>query len=125
VKGKLKVHRVVCAVDCGHVVNPAILTQQIEGGIVYGLSAALKGAITIDRGRVQQGNFDTYNVVRIDEMPIVEVHVVETDHALGGIVEVRSHPFHPRYATRSLRQRASAFASYPSGNRILLKIARW
>ena len=67
--GKLKIHRIVCAVDCGHVVNPAIITQQIESGIVYGLSAALKGAITIDRGRVQQANFDTYNVVRIDEMP--------------------------------------------------------
>ena len=95
VNGKLKVHRVVCAVDCGHVVNPAILTQQIEGGIVYGLSAALKGAITIDRGRVQQGNFDTYNVVRIDEMPIVEVHVVQTDNAPGGIGEASVPPIAP------------------------------
>ena len=56
-QGKLKVHRVVCAVDCGHVVNPASVEQQIQSGIVYGLSAALKGEITIDRGRVQQGNF--------------------------------------------------------------------
>ena len=95
VKGKLKVHRVVCAVDCGHVVNPAILTQQIEGGIIYGLSAALKGAITIDRGRVQQGNFDTYNVVRIDEMPFVEVHVVETDYAPGGIGKASVPPIAP------------------------------
>ena len=95
VQGKLKVHRVVCAVDCGHVVNPAILTQQIEGGIVYGLSAALKGAITIDRGRVQQGNFDTYSVVRIDEMPLVEVHVVQTDNAPGGIGEASVPPIAP------------------------------
>ncbi|MCU1258001.1 MAG: aldehyde oxidase and xanthine dehydrogenase, molybdopterin binding [Bryobacterales bacterium] len=65
-QGKLRVHRVVCAVDCGHVVNPAIVRQQIESGIVFGLSAALKGAITIDRGRVQQGNFDSYDVLRID-----------------------------------------------------------
>ena len=55
----------------------------------------MKGAITIDRGRVQQGNFDTYNVVRIDEMPIVEVHVVETDHAPGGIGEASVPPIAP------------------------------
>lgn len=95
VQGKLKIHRVVCAVDCGHVVNPAILKQQIEGGIVYGLSAALKGAITIDRGRVQQGNFNTYDVVRIDEMPVVEVHIVETDNAPGGIGEASVPPIAP------------------------------
>jgi isoquinoline 1-oxidoreductase beta subunit len=85
-KGRVKVHRVVCAVDCGHIVNPMILTQQIESGIVYGLSA-MKTAITIDRGRVQQGNFDTFTVVRIDEMPKVEVHIVETDNNPGGIGE--------------------------------------
>src|SRR5439155_24806725 len=70
--GKLKVHRVVCAVDCGRVVNPAILEQQIQSGIAFGL-AALKGGITIDRGRVQQSNFHQYDVLRIDEMPAVEV----------------------------------------------------
>jgi CO/xanthine dehydrogenase Mo-binding subunit len=85
-KGKLRVHRVVCAVDCGHVVNPAIITQQIEGGIVYGLSA-MKAAITIEQGRVKQGNFDTFTVVRIDEMPKVEVHIVESDNNPGGIGE--------------------------------------
>jgi isoquinoline 1-oxidoreductase beta subunit len=96
--GKLRVHRVVCAVDCGHVVNPAIVRQQIESGIVYGLSAALKGAITIDRGRVQQGNFDTYNVVRIDEMPKVDVHIVATDNAPGGIGEASVPPLAPAVA---------------------------
>jgi isoquinoline 1-oxidoreductase beta subunit len=85
--GKLKVHRIVCAVDCGHVVNPAIIRQQIESGIVYGLSAALKGEITIDKGAVVQGNFNTYDVVRIDEMPAIEVHIVETDNNPGGIGE--------------------------------------
>ena len=73
-KGKLRVHRVVCAVDCGHVVNPAGVEQQIQSGIVFGLSAAMKGAITIERGRVVQGNFNHYDVLRIDEMPVVEVH---------------------------------------------------
>ena len=86
-KGKLRVHRVVCAVDCGQVINPAIVEQQIQSGIVYGLSAALKGAITIDHGRVQQSNFHEYDVLRIDEMPVVEVHIVPSQSAPGGIGE--------------------------------------
>jgi isoquinoline 1-oxidoreductase beta subunit len=86
-RGKVKVHRVVCAVDCGHVVNPWGVEQQIQSGIVFGLSAALKGGITIDRGRVEQGNFDRYDVLRIDEMPKVEVHIVASQAAPGGIGE--------------------------------------
>jgi isoquinoline 1-oxidoreductase subunit beta len=85
-KKKVKVHRVVCAVDCGQTVNPAILRQQIQSGIVYGLSA-LKGQITIDRGRVQQTNFNTYDPLRMDEMPEVEVHIVESHLPPGGIGE--------------------------------------
>ncbi len=97
-KGKLRVHRVVCAVDCGHRVNPAIIRQQIEGGIVYGLAAALKGQITIDRGRVQQSNFDTYDVIRIDEMPQVEVHIVQSTEAPGGIGEASTPGIAPAIA---------------------------
>ena len=85
--GKLKVHRVVCAVDCGRIVNPAILEQQIQSGIAFGLAAALKGGITIDHGRVQQSNFHQYDVLRIDEMPTVEVHIVPSDAASGGAGE--------------------------------------
>jgi len=85
--GKLRVHRVVCAVDCGRVVNPAILEQQMQSGIAFGLAAALKGGITIDRGRVQQSNFHQYDVLRIDEMPVVEVHIVASQNASGGIGE--------------------------------------
>jgi len=94
-QGKLKVHKVVCAVDCGHVVNPAILTQQIQSGIVYGLSATLKGAITIDHGRVQQGNFNTYDLVRMDEMPLIEVHIVSSAEKPGGIGEASVPPIAP------------------------------
>ncbi len=90
--GKLRVHRVVCAVDCGQVVNPAGVEQQIQSGIVYGLSAALKGAITIDRGRVQQSNFHQYDVLRIDEMPVVEVHLVASHATPGGIGEASVPP---------------------------------
>jgi isoquinoline 1-oxidoreductase beta subunit len=87
VAGKLKVHRVVCAVDCGQVVNPAGVEQQIQSGIVYGLSAALKGSITIDKGRVQQGNFNHYDVLRIDEMPKVEVYLTPSSAPPSGIGE--------------------------------------
>jgi isoquinoline 1-oxidoreductase beta subunit len=86
-QGKLKIHRVVCAVDCGQVVNPSGVEQQIQSGIAFGLTAALKGAITIDRGRVQQGNFHQYDMLRIDEMPLVEVHLVPSTAAPGGIGE--------------------------------------
>ena len=86
-KGKLRVHRVVCAVDCGQVINPAIVEQQIQSGIVYGLSAALKGGITIKNGRVEQQNFHQYEVLRIDEMPVVEVHIVPSHENPGGIGE--------------------------------------
>jgi len=85
--GKLKIHRVVCAVDCGQVVNPAGVAQQIESGITFGLSAALKGGITIRNGRVEQNNFYDYDVVRIDEMPKVEVYLVPSELAPGGMGE--------------------------------------
>ena len=85
--GTIRVNRVVCAVDCGHVVNPAIIAQQIRSGIIFGLSAALKGAITIDRGRVRESNFDKYDVIRMSETPVVEVHIVPSQERPGGIGE--------------------------------------
>ena len=96
--GKVKVHRVVCAIDCGQVVNPAIVKQQVEGGIAYGLTAALKGAITIDRGRAQQGNFNTYDMLRIGEMPKVDVHIVGSNEAPGGVGEASVPPIAPAIA---------------------------
>jgi isoquinoline 1-oxidoreductase beta subunit len=78
---------VVCATDCGQVINPAIVEQQIRSAIVFGLSAALKGEITIDGGRVQQSNFHQYDVVRMDEAPAVEVHIVPSTEAPGGMGE--------------------------------------
>jgi isoquinoline 1-oxidoreductase beta subunit len=97
-QGKLRVHRAVCAVDCGHVINPAGIEQQIQSGIVYGLSASLKGSITIDRGRVMQGNFNHYDVLRIDEMPVVEVHIVPSQAAPGGIGEASTPTIIPAVA---------------------------
>jgi isoquinoline 1-oxidoreductase beta subunit len=97
-KGKLRVHRVVCAVDCGQVINPAIVEQQIQSGIVYGLSAALKGGITIKNGRVEQQNFHQYEVLRIDEMPVVEVHIVPSTNPPGGIGEASTPTTAPAVA---------------------------
>ena len=94
-KGKLRVHRVVCAVDCGQVVNPAIVVQQIESGIVYGLSAALRGEITLDRGRVLQTNFNNYEPLRIDEMPVIETYIVPSTNPPGGIGEASTPAIAP------------------------------
>jgi isoquinoline 1-oxidoreductase beta subunit len=96
-RGKLRVHRVVCAVDCGYTVNPSGIDQQIRSGIVFGLSA-LRGGITIDRGRVQQQNFHQYDVLRMDEMPSVEVHVLPTPNNPGGIGEASTPGIVPAVA---------------------------
>lgn len=106
--GKPRVHRVVCAVDCGPTVNPSIIEAQMESGIVYGLTAALYGEIEIADGRAQQGNFDDYRMVRIDEMPEVEVHVVRDGQpAPGGVGEPGTPPIAPAVANalRSLTGR--------------------
>jgi len=111
--GKVRVHRVVCAVDCGRVVNPAIVRQQIEGGIVFGLSAALKGEITIDRGRVVQGNFDEYDVLRIDEMPRIEVYIVPSEANPGGIGEASVPPIAPAVANAIFKATGKRIRSLP------------
>ncbi|MCE5233749.1 MAG: xanthine dehydrogenase family protein molybdopterin-binding subunit [Mizugakiibacter sp.] len=95
VDGKPRVHRVVCAVDCGTALNPETVRAQMEGGIVFGLSAALYGAIALKDGKVQQGNFDTYPVLRIDAMPKIEVHIVDSGEKLGGIGEPGTPPIAP------------------------------
>jgi isoquinoline 1-oxidoreductase beta subunit len=86
-QGKLKVHKVTCATDCGQTVNPAIIEQQIRSAVVYGLSAAMKGELTIEAGRIQQSNFDKYDVVRMDEAPAVDVHIIQSTEAPGGMGE--------------------------------------
>ncbi|HUG04291.1 MAG TPA: xanthine dehydrogenase family protein molybdopterin-binding subunit [Steroidobacteraceae bacterium] len=85
--GALTVHRVVCAVDCGRMVNPAIVESQIESGIVYGLTAALWGEVTLAGGRVQQTNFDRYRLMRMNEAPAIEVKLLESTEAPGGAGE--------------------------------------
>ncbi|MGL6224144.1 MAG: molybdopterin cofactor-binding domain-containing protein [Steroidobacteraceae bacterium] len=93
--GKPRVHRIVAAVDCGRTVNPDVIHRQIEGAVVYGLSAALHEKITFKDGRVEQSNFDDYPMLRMDEMPRVEVHIVPSTEAPGGIGEPGLPPATP------------------------------
>jgi isoquinoline 1-oxidoreductase beta subunit len=97
-KGEVRVHRVVCAIDCGRFVNPDTIRAQMESGIVFGLSAALHGAITFKNGRVEQCNFNDYPVLRINEMPKVEVHIVPSQEPPGGVGEPGVPPIAPAVA---------------------------
>jgi isoquinoline 1-oxidoreductase beta subunit len=97
-QGRVHVHRVVCAIDCGPVVNPDLVRAQMEGGIVFGLSAALYGEITFENGRVKQRNFHDYPVLRMNEMPIVEAHIVPSTQPMGGVGEVGVPPIAPAVA---------------------------
>ena len=96
--GGLKVERVVCAVDCGIAVNPDIVRAQMEGGIGFGLGAILKSEITLEGGQVQQTNFDRYQMLTIDEMPEVEVHIVPSTEAPTGVGEPGVPPIGPAVA---------------------------
>jgi isoquinoline 1-oxidoreductase beta subunit len=93
--GNVHIHKVVCAVDCGRAVNPSIVEAQMESGIVYGLSAALYGTITVEKGRVQQSNFNDYPVLRMDTMPVIEVHIVDSKNHPTGVGEPGVPPIAP------------------------------
>jgi len=86
-EGELRVHRIVCAVDCGTVINPDTVTAQIEGAVNFGISAALWGEVTLKNGRVEQSNFHNYRVLRMNEAPTIEVHLVRNLEAPGGLGE--------------------------------------
>ena len=86
-QGEVRVPRVVCAVDCGMIVNPDIVKAQMESGITFGMTAALWGEITINKGRVEQHNFNDYRALRMREAPVVDVHLVQSAEAPGGVGE--------------------------------------
>jgi len=94
-EGEVRVHRIVCAVDCGMTVNPDIIKRQMESAIMYGLSAALHGKISIKDGRIEQGNFDQYPILRMDEAPRVDVHILSSREAPGGVGEPGLPPLAP------------------------------
>jgi isoquinoline 1-oxidoreductase beta subunit len=110
-QGQPRIHRVVAAVDCGQVINPNILQQQIQGGVIYGLANALRAKITIEKGRVVQGNFDDYAPLRMNEIPVVEAYFVESTEAPSGVGEPPLPPLAPAicnamYAATKKRIRA-------------------
>jgi isoquinoline 1-oxidoreductase subunit beta len=96
--GQVRVDRVVCAVDCGTAINPDVIVAQMEGGIGFGLGAVLYGAITLKDGRVEQDNFNNYRVLRMNEMPKVEVHIVPSTEAPTGVGEPGVAPLGPAVA---------------------------
>lgn len=95
IDAQVRVHRVWCAIDCGFAVNPSGVVAQMESGIIYGLSAALSGEITLENGQPVQGNFDTYPILRIGETPKIEVQIVPSEGPMGGAGEPGTPPIAP------------------------------
>lgn len=96
--GRIRVHRVVCAIDCGLAVNPEGVRAQMESGIVFGLGAVLYGTLTIKAGRVQESNFHDYRVVRMNESPQIDVYIVPSTEKMGGAGEPGTPPIAPAVA---------------------------
>jgi isoquinoline 1-oxidoreductase beta subunit len=111
--GQIKVHHVTCAVDCGLVLNPDNVRAQIEGGIGFGLNTALHSAITMTDGVVDQQNFDTYPLLRMNEMPRVEVHIVKSSAKPTGVGEPGSTPIGPAVANAVERLTGKQFTEFP------------
>ncbi len=108
--GKISVHKVVCAIDCGRTVNPDTIKAQMESAIVFGLSAAFYGEITFKNGRVVQSNFNDYEVLRMNEMPLIEVHIMPSEEPPGGVGEPGVPPIAPAvanavFAAKGIRMR--------------------
>jgi isoquinoline 1-oxidoreductase subunit beta len=121
-RGEVHVEHVVCAVDCGHVVNPLTVEMQMESGIVYGLTAAFYGQITIEKGRVAESNFDNYQMLRINQMPEVETHLALTGGTKwGGIGEPSVPPIAPAVCNAIFKITGKRIRSLPLMNHDL----RW
>jgi isoquinoline 1-oxidoreductase beta subunit len=97
-EGQIRVHKVTCAIDCGVVVNPAGVVAQMESGIAFGLGAALFSKLTLKGGQVQESNFHDYRVLRLNEMPVVDVHIVASGEKSGGVGEPGTPPIAPAVA---------------------------
>jgi isoquinoline 1-oxidoreductase beta subunit len=116
--GSFKVERVVCAVDCGVAVTPDVIRAQMEGGIGFGLSAALHSAVTLEDGHAAQSNFDDFRILRINEMPRVEVHIVASDAAPSGVGEPGVPPIAPAVANALFAATGKRIRSLPMGTRV-------
>ncbi len=118
--GAVKVDRVVCAIDCGIAVNPDTIVAQMESGIVYGLTAALFGEISIEDGRVVQENFPDYDMLRMAQMPVIETHIVESDGPIGGVGEPGTPPIAPAVTNAIFAATGNRIRSLPLMNQGLL-----
>jgi isoquinoline 1-oxidoreductase beta subunit len=113
--GTPRVHRVVCAVDCGEVVHPDGVRAQMESAIAYGLSAALWGEVAIEAGRIATANFDTYPIVRMGQMPRVDTHIVAHGDPMGGIGEPGTPPIAPAVCNALLKLTGRPVRRLPIG----------
>ena len=111
--GQPRVHRVTCAVDCGRVVNPDGVAAQLEGAVGFGLTAVLHGAITLREGRVQQSNFHDYQMLRMNEMPVMDVHLLKGSGEPGGMGEIGTSMVAPAFVNALFAATGKRFRSYP------------
>jgi CO/xanthine dehydrogenase Mo-binding subunit len=114
--GDLKIERMVCAVDCGIAINPDGVDAQIQGGIVYALTAALYGNITFERGRVVQSNYHDYQPLRMHEMPPIEVHIAKNSQPPGGVGELGTSLAIPSLFNAIHAATGKRFRTYPVPN---------
>ncbi len=117
-KGAVKVHRVVCAIDCGLAVNPESLVAQMESSVSFGLGAALQSKITFKDGMVQQSNFHDYQVMRMGDMPKVEVHIVPSTEKMGGVGEPAVPPIAPAVANAIFAATGKRLRTLPIGDQL-------
>ena len=114
--GSVKVDRVVCAVDCGIAINPDVIRAQVEGGVAFGLGAILYSAVTLKQGRVEQSNFNDYRVLRMDEMPKVEVYIVKSAEPPSGIGEPTVPPIGPAVSNAIFAATGKRVRTLPLGS---------
>ena len=110
---QVKVHKVVSAVDCGQTVNPMTIRAQIQGSIIFGLGATIKSEMTVKNGRVNEGNFDDYQVIRMDETPEVYVHIIKNQEGPGDVGEPGLPPIAPAIANAVFAASGKRIRSLP------------
>jgi isoquinoline 1-oxidoreductase beta subunit len=116
--GEVRVDHITCAVDCGVAVNPDTIEAQIQGGAIFGVTAALYGQITIRNGRVEQSNFTDYRILRINETPDIDVHIVQSSEAPGGIGEPGTSALQPALANAIFAATGKRLRSLPVGDQL-------